>query len=255
MRAQEFIDESVDFAQMQPQNIVAVAQQAFAQLYPGVKLYGKSVVEGVGLTTVKGQAGAASAFAGGDTVREEFYITLNAYAEGSAMIVVVEDATAGQYKGAATAVIKALFEAGERLYKTQQRELVINNNSNTEAWTVIADRVGAEMMESTELAEQEFVAEDLSAGGFRIRVSPHLDNRAEKRGVSMPIILGILNRLDRARRHIRALDPNTQFNVFDSHHNIHLGMMRSAFDPNKLLLNTVYHNENYHGRNPVLRVR
>jgi hypothetical protein len=255
MRAKEFIVESVDFEQMQPQNIVAVAQQAFAQLYPGVKLYGRSVVEGVGLTTAKGQQGAASAFAGNDTVRGAFYLTLNAYAEGDSMIVVVEDATAGQYKGAATAIIKSLFEAGERLYKTQQRELVINDNANVEAWSAIADRVGAEMMESQQLEEQEFVAEDLSAGGFRIRVSPHLDNRAEKRGISMPIILGILNRLDRARRHIRELEPNTQFNVFDSHHNIHLGMMRSSFDPNKLLLNTVYHNENYHGRNPVLKVR
>lgn len=102
---------------------------------------------------------------------------------------------------------------------------------------------------------QEFVAEDLNAGGFRIHLSPHLDDRAQERGVSMPIIVGILNRLDRARRHIRELDPNTQFNVFDSHHNIHLGMMRSAFDPDKLLLNTVYQNENYHGRNPVLKVR
>jgi hypothetical protein len=155
MRAREFIVESVEFEQMQPQNIVAVAQQAFAQLYPGDKLYGKSVVEGVGLTTAKGQQGAASAFAGSDTVRGAFYLTLNAYAEGDSMIVVIEDATAGEYKGAATAIIKALFEAGERLYKTQQRELVINDNANMEAWSVIADRVGAEMMESTELAEQE----------------------------------------------------------------------------------------------------
>jgi GNAT superfamily N-acetyltransferase len=142
------IVESVDFEQMQPQNIVAVAQQAFAQLYPGVKLYGRSVVEGVGLTTAKGQAGAASAFAGSDTVRGAFYLTLNAYAEGDSMIVVIEDATAGNYKGAATAVIRSLFEAGERLYKTEQRELVINDNANQEAWSVIADRVGAEMMES-----------------------------------------------------------------------------------------------------------
>lgn len=101
----------------------------------------------------------------------------------------------------------------------------------------------------------EFIAEDLSAAGFRIRVSPHLDNRAEKRGISMPIILGILNRLDRARRYIVDLEPNSQFNVYDSHHNIHLGMMRSGFDADKLLLNTVYHNENYHGRNPVIKVR
>jgi GNAT superfamily N-acetyltransferase len=142
------IVESVDFEQMQPQNIVAVAQQAFAQLYPGVKLYGRSVVEGVGLTTAKGQAGAASAFAGSDTVRGAFYLTLNAYAEGDSMIVVIEDATAGNYKGAATAIIRSLFEAGERLYKTEQRELVINDNANQEAWSVIADRVGAEMMES-----------------------------------------------------------------------------------------------------------
>ena len=149
------IVESVDFEQMQPQNIVAVAQQAFAQLYPGVKLYGKSVVEGVGLTTAKGQQGAASAFAGGDTVRGAFYLTLNAYAEGDSMIVVIEDATAGNYKGAATAIIKSLFEAGERLYKTEQRELVINDNANVEAWSVIADRVGAEMMESTQLAEEQ----------------------------------------------------------------------------------------------------
>jgi hypothetical protein len=155
MRAQEFITESVDFAQMQPQQIVAVAQDAFAELYPDVKLYGKSVVEGVGLTTAKGQQGAASAFAGSDTVRGAFYLTVNAYAESDSMIVVIEDATAGNYKGAATAIIKALFEAGERLYKTEQRELVINDNANVEAWSVIADRVGAEMMESTQLAEEQ----------------------------------------------------------------------------------------------------
>jgi len=142
------IVESVDFEQMPAQQIVAVAQDAFAELYPDVKLYGKSVVEGVGLTTAKGQAGAASAFAGSDTVRGAFYLTLNAYAEGDAMIVVIEDATAGQYKGAATAIIQALFEAGERLYNTEQRELVVNDNANAEAWSVVADRVGAEMMES-----------------------------------------------------------------------------------------------------------
>lgn len=148
MRAQEFIVEAVDFAQMSPQQIAAVAQDAFARLYPGVKLYSRSTVEGVGLSTQKGGAGAASAFAGGDAVRGEFYLTLNAYTESGSMIVVIEDATAGNYKGAATAIIKALFKAGERLYQTEQRELVINDNANYEAWSVIADRVGAEMMES-----------------------------------------------------------------------------------------------------------
>lgn len=147
MRALEFIVETVDFAQMQLQQIAAVAQDAFARLYPDVKLYTKSVVEGVGLTTAKGQQGAASAFAGSDTVRGAFYLTLNAYAESGSMIVVVEDATAGNYKGAATAIIKSLFEAGERLYKTEQRELVVNDNANYEAWSVIADRVGAEIVE------------------------------------------------------------------------------------------------------------
>jgi hypothetical protein len=146
IKTKQLVRESVDFEQMQPQQIAAVAQDAFAKLYPNVKLYSKSTVEGVGLSTQKGGAGSASAFAGGDTVRGEFYITLNAYAEGDSMIVVVEDATAGDYKGAATAVIKSLFEAGERLYQTEQRELVINDNSNYEAWSTIADRVGAELM-------------------------------------------------------------------------------------------------------------
>jgi hypothetical protein len=155
LKTKQLVQESVDFEQMQPQQIVAVAQDAFAELYPDVKLYGKSVVEGVGLTTAKGQQGAASAFAGSDTVRGAFYLTLNAYAEGDSMIVVVEDATAGNYKGAATAIIAALFEAGERLYQTEQRELVINDNANVEAWSTIADRVGAEMMESTQLSEEQ----------------------------------------------------------------------------------------------------
>jgi hypothetical protein len=146
IKTKQLVKESVDFEQMQPQQIAAVAQDAFAKLYPGVKLYNRSTVEGVGLSTQKGGAGSASAFAGGDTVRGEFYITLNAYAEGSSMIVVVEDATAGNYKGAATEIIRALFEAGERLYQTEQRELVINDNSNYEAWSTIADRVGAELM-------------------------------------------------------------------------------------------------------------
>jgi hypothetical protein len=146
IKTKQLVRESVDFEQMQPQQITAVAQDAFAKLYPGVKLYNRSTVEGVGLSTQKGGAGSASAFAGGDTVRGEFYITLNAYAEGDSMIVVVEDATAGNYKGAATEIIRALFEAGERLYQTQQRELVINDNSNYEAWSTIADRVGAELM-------------------------------------------------------------------------------------------------------------
>jgi len=155
IKTKQLVRESVDFEQMQPQQIVAVAQDAFAELYPDVKLYGKSVVEGVGLTTAKGQQGAASAFAGSDTVRGAFYLTLNAYAEGDSMIVVIEDATAGEYKGAATAIIRALFEAGERLYQTEQRELVVNDNANYEAWSTIADRVGAEMMESIDLSEAE----------------------------------------------------------------------------------------------------
>ena len=143
--------ESVDFAQMPAQQIVAVAQDAFARLYSGVKLYGRSVVEGVGLTTAKGGEGSASAFAGSDTVRGAFYLTLNAYAEGDSMIVVIEDATAGEYKGAATGIIRALFEAGERLYQTKQREFVVNDNANYEAWSVVADRVGAVMVNETRL--------------------------------------------------------------------------------------------------------
>ena len=155
MRAGEFIVEEVDFAQMSPQSIAKVAQDAFAQLYSGVKLYAKDTVEGVGLSTQKGGAGAASAFAGGDAVRGEFYLTLNAYAESDSMIVVIEDATAGKYKGAATAVIRALFQAGERLYQTEQRELVVNDNANYEAWSTIANRVGAEIMESQMLEADE----------------------------------------------------------------------------------------------------
>jgi hypothetical protein len=146
LKTKQLVWESVDFEQMQPQQIVAVSQDAFAELYPNVKLYGKSVVEGVGLTTHKGGEGSASAFAGSDTQRGAFYLTVNAYAEGDSTIVVVEDATAGNYKGGATAIIKALFEAGERLYSTKQRELVINDNANYEAWSTIADRVGAEMV-------------------------------------------------------------------------------------------------------------
>jgi hypothetical protein len=140
---------------MQPKNIVAVAQQAFARLYPGVKLYGKSVPEGVGLTTNKGQEGIASAFAGSDRERGAFYLTLNAYAEDDSMLVVIEDATAGEYKGAATAIIKALFEAGERQYKTQQRLFVVNDNANYDAWSIIANRVGAELVESADQGVEE----------------------------------------------------------------------------------------------------
>lgn len=150
------VSESADFAQMQTQQIVSVAQQAFARVFPGVKLYGKSVVEGVGLTTQKGGEGTASAFAGGEAMRGEFYLTLNAYAESGTMIVVVEDATSGKYKGAATAIIKALFEGGERLYKTEQRELAVKDNANYDAWSTIASRVGAELTESSVVQVNEF---------------------------------------------------------------------------------------------------
>jgi hypothetical protein len=102
---------------------------------------------------------------------------------------------------------------------------------------------------------QEFIVEDLTVAGFQIHISPHLDDRAEERGVNMAKVIGILRRLDRARRHILELEPNTQFNIYDSHSNIHLGMMRSGFDEDRLLLNTVYQNERYHGRNPVIKVR
>jgi GNAT superfamily N-acetyltransferase len=50
--------------------------------------------------------------------------------------------------GIALTILKLTLEAGERLYQTQQRELVINDNANLEAWSTIADRVGAKIMES-----------------------------------------------------------------------------------------------------------
>lgn len=175
MRATEFIVESVDFAQMPLQTIAAVAQDAFAQIYPGVKLYSRDTVEGLGLSTQKGGAGTASAFVGGEAVRGEFYITLNAYAEGNEMIVVIEDATAGRYKGAATAIIKSLFAAGERLYKTTQRSLVINDNANTEAWSVIADRVGAEMMESQVQESAEDRSDHSYTTTYHITTSEYAD--------------------------------------------------------------------------------
>jgi hypothetical protein len=158
MRASDFLRESAGLRLMKDQQIATVSQDAFAKLYPGVKLYAKSVGEGVGLSTEKGGSGKASAFALGDAVHGQFYITLNAYAEDDAMIVTIEDATAGDYKGAATAIIKSLFEAGERLYNTQSKELVVNDNANYDAWATIANRLGAELVESVaEDSLNEFV--------------------------------------------------------------------------------------------------
>ena len=147
MRATEFINESVSYTQMREQDIVAVARQAFAGLYPGVKLYAKPVNDSIGFSTDEEGAGIASAYALGGAVKDEFYLTVNAYAWDDAMNVVVEDATAGEYKGAVTAILKALFEAGERLFKSTTRELVIKHNANYDAWSTIANRLGAELVD------------------------------------------------------------------------------------------------------------
>lgn len=143
----EIIAESVGYAQMREQDIVAVARQAFAGLYPGVKLYAKPVNDSMGFSTDEEGAGIASAYALGGAMKDEFYLTVNAYAWEDAMNVVVEDATAGEYKGAVTAIIKALFEAGERLFKSTKRELVVKENANYDAWVTIANRLGAELVD------------------------------------------------------------------------------------------------------------
>ena len=101
----------------------------------------------------------------------------------------------------------------------------------------------------------ELLIEDVEIGGFQIRISPHVNDQATTRGVSREQIIGMLQRLPRLKRQILEIEPNVNFNVYDSTTHVHLGITRSFDNPKKLYFNTVYRNPRYVGKNPVLRIR
>lgn len=109
-----------------------------------------------------------------------------------------------------------------------------------------------------ELFEPPFLTEEQVSrlGGFDVRISPHVADQAEKRGVPAYLINTLLSRLKKVKSAIKELDPYEQFRLLDTQTGVVLGMMRSGTDPNKVLLNTVFINDHSTPkRDPTIRIR
>jgi hypothetical protein len=105
----------------------------------------------------------------------------------------------------------------------------------------------------------EFINENIiyeaSFGGYDLQFTKHFVDRVAKRGISTALVKNILQRLDRARKKIDEIGSETSINIYDRREGVHIVVSKPDEKSNKLQLITVYKNNEYHGKNPVIPVR
>lgn len=110
-----------------------------------------------------------------------------------------------------------------------------------------------ELFESRHMVSEE---EILRMGGFNVRISPHVKQRAQEHSIPAYLINTLLARLKKIKSTIKKLDPYEQFRVLDTQTGVVLGMMRSGEDPDKILFNTVFiDDDTTPKRDPVIVIR
>jgi hypothetical protein len=100
----------------------------------------------------------------------------------------------------------------------------------------------------------EFIIED-TAAGFDLKYSQHFFDRLKKRNIPLAFVNTIIKRLGRARRFINDNGVEKSVAVYDSVQGIHLIVKKADHDSNNLQIITVYKNDDYHGKTPVVTVR
>lgn len=100
----------------------------------------------------------------------------------------------------------------------------------------------------------EFIIED-TAAGFDLKYTQHFWDRLSKREIPLAFINTIIKRLGRARRFINDNAIEKSVSVYDSVQGIHLIVKKASQDSNDLQVITVYKNDDYHGKTPVITVR
>lgn len=101
----------------------------------------------------------------------------------------------------------------------------------------------------------EGVVYEATVSGYDLQFTKHFFDQIKKRDISIAIVNSMLKRLDRVRKQIDSIDPDTSFNLYDRRSNVHVVVSKPAQALNKLYLITVYKDANFRGKNPVVLVR
>jgi hypothetical protein len=109
-------------------------------------------------------------------------------------------------------------------------------------------------MRAKEFTFEEIVYE-AKFGGYDLHFTKHFFDQINKRGISQALVNNILKRLDRARKQIDDIGPETSINIYDRKEGVHIVISKPNEDENKIQLITAYKNDQYHGRNPVIPIR
>lgn len=145
------VDESVgDFyhERVDPDALLELIQSGFNKKYKGTKLYSNiesdDVWEVITVSTAPDVSGATQWAVGGsmvNDVKDDFSLSLNAYQSSEGNDVVIEDATAGKYKGAVGIILKTIFDY---LGTDSTQNLVIKHDTSGGAWKHLADKLNVE---------------------------------------------------------------------------------------------------------------
>ncbi len=106
---------------------------------------------------------------------------------------------------------------------------------------------------------KEFIVEEkifeAKFGGFDLQFTQHFLDRLIERGISLDLVKNILSRLDRAKSQIQEIGTETSINIYDRRTDVHVVVSKPSEESNKLSVITAYKNDQYHGKNPVIKIR
>ena len=131
-----------DLQEVNLKDVQSLITQTFAKKYPKAKLYFEQE-DYMYVSTDKDEPTAASMW--GEGSRKHYYFAFNLYAEGETLNLVISNATANEYKGVSSDIIKALFDFGTKKYRPiNQKILYIEDDRSDGVWEKIAQKLGVE---------------------------------------------------------------------------------------------------------------
>lgn len=148
IKLSKIIKEIKGFVELDLSEFEDVLETAFKRKYPDSNLYFlESDLKYI--STDEEEPDAASMWGSGK--KEEYYLALNAYIDEGELIILVENASAGNYKGVTGDLLKAIFDKAKQKYSPITRSvLAIRDDRSGGKWEQIASKLGVEYEDADE---------------------------------------------------------------------------------------------------------
>lgn len=141
-------EEFGDIVELELSEFESALEAVFAKKYPDSNLYFMQE-DLMYVSTDEEEPDAGSMW--GDGKKGEYYLAFNAYIEDGVLTVLIENATAGNYKGVTGDFLKAIFNKAKQSHGPIAKSVLsIRDDRSGGKWQEIASKIGVEYEDADE---------------------------------------------------------------------------------------------------------